>query len=476
MLDREVALALDYALKKGFQVHPDALDVLEGVDASELQRLIRDLVKTKAGKNAFMISRDDLEEILGIKPEGELTAEHSVLFDPTPLITSAEGVEGYNALFASRFAKLKKIVLARPEASRLRSSASAASVKDDEEAYVCGLVTGRSSERNVTKVALDDPAGTLEAVVHDGDLRKAADMLLNDQFVMAKVVAGRGGGLVARELIMPDVPGSGSEPNRSESEVYAVFLSDLHIGSKYFLEGAFAEFVSWLSGIDPVARRVRYMIIGGDLVDGVGIFPNQDKELAYQTIGEQLQKADEMLAGVPDHVQIFITPGNHDPGRRALPQPAIPKKYHAGLWERGNVEMLGNPAMISLNGVKVGIFHGQSIDDIVKTTPGLSYDRPVDVMRHLLKVRHYSPIFGSQTPIAPETEDMMVIDEVPDIFHMGHVHVTELGSYRGVLLVNAGTWQGQTPFQSSIGQTPTPARAVLVNLKTFKVYYKDFGE
>ena len=212
----------------------------------------------------------------------------------------------------------------------------------------------------------------------------------------------------------------------------------------------------------------------GDLVDGVGIYPNQDKELVCQTIEEQLEKTDQILSKIPKHIKIFIIPGNHDPGRRALPQPAIPKKYYPPLWEHENIVMMGNPAMISLNGVKVSMFHGQSIDDIVKTTPGLSYGKPADVMRHLLRARHLSPIFGSQTPIAPELEDMMVIDEIPDIFHVGHVHVMELDTYRGVLLVNSGAWQKQTPFQVSVGQTPTPGLAVMVNLKTFKVFYKDF--
>jgi len=96
------------------------------------------------------------------------------------------------------------------------------------------------------------------------------------------------------------------------------------------------------------------------------------------------------------------------------------------------------------------------------------------VMKCLLKARHLSPIYGSQTPIAPEVEDMMIIDQVPDIFQTGHVHVLNLDMYRGVLLVNSRAWQTQTSFQASVGITPTPGLAVLVNLKTFKVYYKDF--
>jgi len=174
-------------------------------------------------------------------------------------------------------------------------------------------------------------------------------------------------------------------------------------------------------------------------------------------------------------MKIIIMPGNHDPGRRALPQPAIPKKYNSSLWEMENVVMVGNPAVVSLNGVKVMMFHGQSIDDIVKTTPGLSYNKPTSVMKHLLRARHLSPIYGSQTPIAPEMEDLLVIEDVPDIFHVGHVHRAELDMYKGILLVNSGSWQKQTPFQASVGMTPNPGIALMVNLKTFQVFHENYN-
>ena len=222
---------------------------------------------------------------------------------------------------------------------------------------------------------------------------------------------------------------------------------------------------------DTKARKVRFLIIGGDLLDGVGIYKGQNKELVCQTIEEQLEKAYEILCHVPEHIQIFISPGNHDPGRRALPQPAIPKKYHDKMWERSNITMVGNPSMIALNGVKVLIYHGQSIDDLVRTTPGMKYESPTEVMVHLLKARHLGPIYGGSTPIAPESEDMLVIDDVPDIFQTGHVHISGIETYKGVLLLNSGTWQKQTGFQASVGITPTPGIAILVNLKTLKPDY-----
>ena len=473
MLKKELTFVLNYALNKGFQIHPDAFKILENVDVKKLEKIIKEIVREKTRQKLFLINQDDLETYLGIKDDQTLKNDHKVLSDPTPKITSGEGVKGYNALFSSRFNKLKRIISDRPESRMLKSIASVKGVKTEDDLYVCGLVTSRNTERNIIKLVLEDPSGTFEGIVFDGELQKTAGTLLSDQFVMARVSMGKNAGFIIKDLILPDIPEQAI--NKSETDTFVVFLSDLHIGSKYFMEDEFTEFVDWLSSPDPVARKIRFVLIGGDVVDGVGIYPNQDKELVFQTIEEQLKKVEELIDRIPKNVKIFIMPGNHDPGRRALPQPAIPKKYNQSLWERENVFMVGNPAMVSLNGVKVLMFHGQSIDDIVKTTPGLSYDNPANVMKHLLRARHLSPIYGSQTPIAPEMEDLMVIDEIPDIFHVGHVHRAQLDMYKGILLVNSGSWQKQTPFQASVGMTPNPGIALMVNLKTFQVFHENYN-
>lgn len=474
MLRKELTFALNYALNKGFQIHPDAFRILENVDVKKLEKIIKEIVREKTRKRLFLINQDDLETYLGIKEDQTIRNDHKILADPTMKITTGEGVDGYNALFSSRFNKLKKIISDRPESRMIKPISSVKSIKSEDDVYVCGLVTSRSSERNITKMVLEDPSGSLEGIVFDKDLQNVAGTLLSDQFVMIRVSMGKNAGFIIKDIILPDIPDQ--SVNRSEIEAFAVFISDLHIGSRYFMEKEFSEFIDWLSSPDPVARKVRFVLIGGDVVDGVGIYPNQDKELVFLTVQEQLKKLEDLLGKIPKHVKIFIMPGNHDPGRRALPQPAIPKKYNSGLWECENIFMVGNPAMVSLNGVRVLMFHGQSIDDIVKTTPGLSYDSPADVMKHLLRARHLSPIYGSQTPIAPELEDLMVIDEPPDIFHVGHVHRAQLDMYKGILLINSGSWQKQTPFQASVGMTPNPGIALMVNLKTFQVFHENYND
>jgi len=472
-MDKEISSAVSYALNKGFQIHPDALEILHKIDVKELGQIIKDVVKEKTKQKQFLINEEDFEIYLGIKDDEEHQVEFEILSDPTEKITSAEGVEGYGALFASRFNKLRQIMSDRPESKKVKDIESVKSItKNDDELYVWGLVTDRKSDRNITKITVEDPTSSMEIVVFEGDLKDAADTLLMDQFAMFKIVPAKNGGFFAKDIILPDIPEHTT--NRSKTETYAVFLSDLHVGSKFFMEEELSEFIKWISSADPIARKIRFVVIGGDLIDGVGVFPGQDKVLDQLTTEDQLQKTFEVLDKIPKHIKVFLISGNHDAGRKALPQPAIPKMYNSELWDRENFFMLGNPSMVSLNGVKVLMYHGQSIDDVVRTTPGVSYDKPAAVMRHFLKARHMSPIYGSRTPIAPETEDMMVIDDVPDIFHSGHVHFVGLDMYKGVLIVNSGAWQRQTDFQESVGITPTPGMAIIVNLQTMKVYQKDF--
>lgn len=468
-MKKDIMQALDYAIKKGFQIHPDVVGLLQEIEARELDKVIKDIVKEKAVSRDYHIGLNDMTGYLGLDVDDSLRNDHAVLFDCTQGITTPEGVADYTALFRSRFEKTQNLMRDRPGAKNVRKTTDI-KIGAEEEAYAWGLVTDKRTDENVAKLTIEDVSGTLEGLVLNEDLRAEVGDLFLDQFVMVKVDARRR--IEFTDIMQPDV--TSHKPNRSESETFAVFMSDLHVGSRFFMEPQLREFLRWLNSPDPYARRVRFVLIAGDVVDGVGIYPNQDRELVHQTVREQFGKVAELLAMVPPHVKVFISPGNHDPGRRALPQPSIPMEDSPELWEMENVHMVGNPAVVSINGVKVLMFHGQSIDDIVKTTRGMEYDSPAKIMKRMVKSRHLSPIYGSQTPISPEKEDMMVIEDIPDVFHAGHVHINEYGMYNGVLTINSGTWQGQTPFQESVGQTPTPCQAVLLNLKTFKVFIKQF--
>ncbi|MHA1889719.1 MAG: metallophosphoesterase, partial [Promethearchaeota archaeon] len=209
-------------------------------------------------------------------------------------------------------------------------------------------------------------------------------------------------------------------------------------------------------------------IIAGDLVDGIGVYPNQEKELYIDSIHEQFSTAAEMLQELPEHISLIISPGNHEPVRRALPTPATPKTYAQPLYDMG-VKMVGNPSLIETHGVKTLVFHGDSFIDLSMDIPSISNDEPTTGMIKMLESRHLAPSFGKKTEIAPDKRDWLVISTVPDIFVTGHLHRNGIQRYKGVWLINSGCFQAQTSFMKSMGIVPTPGKPNLINLKTLSL-------
>ncbi|HET6779663.1 MAG TPA: DNA-directed DNA polymerase II small subunit [Nitrososphaera sp.] len=485
-MQNEVFNALSYATSRGFQIHPDAFAMLKGLDIGVL-KIVQEIIKMKKPSKNTVIVVDDIKSVVEPKEqEGPIEQTCSVLIDPTPKVTTAEGVEGYAALFRSRFEKTMRILAQRPDSKRMSKVSAVKQIERGQKSLhgvassviVAGLVMSKRTKKNDLELTIDDYTGILTVTAAVEDAKKQASTLALDQMVMLELENGKGRpGLTVKSIMMPDIPDH--LPNKSKSQAYAVLISDLHVGSKHFMKREFLRFLDWLSSSsnDDIVKKIKFLCVGGDLIDGIGIFPNQDKELLEMDAAKQMSHAAQLLAKVPKHIKVLVIPGNHDLGRRALPQPAIPRKdLSEQLYGLENYTMLGNPAFIELNGIKVLMYHGQGLDDIIATTPGLSYSRPAEAMKVLLKARHLAPMYGERTPIAPEQEDMMVISEVPDIFHSGHVHIVDVQNYRGTLVVNSGAWQSQTKYQQTMGITPTPGMAVIVNLATLQPFVYDFNQ
>src|SRR2546426_1227750 len=125
-----------------------------------------------------------------------------------------------------------------------------------------------------------------------------------------------------------------------------------------------------------------------------------------------------MIADLPDRVPVIRPPGNHAAGRPAEPQPAFPTSIQ-NLFD-SNVIFAGNPSLLSVEGVRILAYHGRSMDDLVSAIPGMSYARPLEAMKAMLRMRHLAPIYGGETPIAPPAENPPSIDEIPGIFLTSH--------------------------------------------------------
>jgi len=283
---------------------------------------------------------------------------------------------------------------------------------------------------------------------------------------------------IATDVIFPDIPEKRYQKKLIEQNGgYVVLTSDMHVGSIHFLEGAWNRFVRWLNcdvgdaKTKRIAEKVSCILVCGDLVDGIGVYPKQEMELSIDNIFEQYKALAEYLEGIPPHIKIVMCPGNHDIVRQAEPQPPLPENVQKFFDDR--VIFVGNPSLIEVNGARILMYHGRSLNDLIPAL-GLSYERPAEAMRRMLIKRHLAPLYGGAVPIAPEPEDHLVIDEIPNVLHTGHVHVVDCMNYKGVRLINSGTWQAQTEYQKMKNLKPTPAKVPVLNTSSLKITMLNF--
>ena len=385
--------------------------------------------------------------------------------------TSGE-IENLIAYFKSRYEKLANILSKRPD---LRNYTKIADIDDSQDSLSLILMVKeiRSSKNGHKLVEFEDDTGTITVLFsnNNGELFAEAERLVRDEVV--GVIANKSDDpnfAFGQQIIKPGV----LRIPEKEMDFGIVFLSDVHIGSLTFLEDAFQRFIDWINceyGDEDqrrVAEDVKYLIIGGDIVDGIGVYPNQDKELAIKDITQQYNEAARFLGNIRSDIKIIIAPGNHDASRVAEPQPAVPEEYAKALYELDNVEFISNPGVVSLDGIKVLIYHGRSFDDLVMAVKDFEYEKSDVIMEELLQKRHLAPIYGERTPLASELEDYLVIDEVPDVFHTGHIHINSYRKYKGIHMINSGTFQTQTEFQKIYNINPTPAEVPILHKGKYK--------
>lgn len=379
-------------------------------------------------------------------------------------------IKDLSSYFKSRYHKLRELLTNKRELKDSYPIKEATGL--DDVVKIVGMVSDIRNTKNSHKlIELEDETGSATVLIHNEnhEVFQQAERVVKDEVI--GVVGNRKGTLImGSELINPGVPRIDEKP----MDFATVFLSDIHIGSSTFLNEEFDRFIHWINGDfgddkqREIANNVKYVVVAGDIVDGIGVYPHQDKELTIKDIHQQYEEAARLFGDI-SHVKVIVAPGNHDASRLAEPQPAIPEDYAKGLYELKNLEFVSNPALVSLDGIKVLIYHGRSFDDMAMTVKGMSHQQSDLIMKELLEKRHLAPIYGERTPLASEIEDHLVIEEIPDVFHTGHVHINSYKRYKGVHLINSGTFQSQTEFQKIYNIVPTCAQVPVINNGSLKM-------
>lgn len=465
--------------EKGFFLSPDALKLVS--ESAELDKLVQAAIEN-AGDRLFLDASDfqpkEKTKVVSVqqgivkrtefKPlAADLEARVRVLGgDPG---FSRGGIEDFVSYFRDRYDQMAGFFAER--------AGSVTGISDlqkykGERVKIVALVSEKKTTKNGhLLLQLEDTSGFATALVPASNKRtlEQAASIIRDEVVAFEGKLSKDL-FIIEDFCFPDLPTTRPQPV-IENDFAVAFLSDMHIGSHLFLRKNFEQFISWLRGEwgnekeQELAGKVKYVVIAGDAVDGIGIYPNQETELDITDIYEQYAVFSQYLKRFPEYVQIIVCPGNHDAVKHADPQPALPKELVPDLYEMKNVHLASSPSLLDLDGLKTLVYHGTSFDDLIPAVPGLNYDETQKVMVETLKRRHLHPIYGGR-PITPSGRDSLVISEVPDVFHCGHLHKNGYEKYRGVTCVNSGTWQQVTQYQVQQGHKPTPCILPVYEAKT----------
>lgn len=478
--NNEVDALVESLLGRGAMIEPEALDyarsnpevipripaALDLITLSDLKTILQTnesrAGELEAGFEDLMKRGDDGHRIVR---EYHENAEGSA---------NCGDISEFLDYFNSRYKKHSAMLRNRPEMHDLVSINRISRAREREQVSVIGMVASkRETYSGHTMLEVEDTSGSVNVLVNKSspNFRKAED-IIDDELV--GIIGTTGRNIVfADDIIFPEVPNVAWPTGRGA----AVFISDIHAGSRNFLEDRFLDFVSWMN--TEAARKVKYLFVAGDIIDGIGVYKGQQRDLAITDVEKQYEKFAELISMVPKHITTFVGPGNHDVTREAEPQPSIPREFAKSIYSLSNVVMTSSPTWISVEGITVLMYHGAGLDSIIDSIPKLrrtGYTNPHQAMTCMLQKRHLVPSYGEKTRIYPDREDFMVIERLPNVFHSGHVHSVGIGNYHGVRVINSGTFQSQTSFQLKIGHHPTPAKVVYLDLQSGKAGVLDFSQ
>ena len=407
------------------------------------------------------------------------------LINNYPVLNKKLAVGDFVKHFRNRFSRMSVILQQHPELTNLVSINKISGNR--QGISIIGLVSDISVTKNKNIILeVEDLTGKIKVLINNNkeELVAKAEEVMLDSIIGFKA-SGTREILFVNDIVFPDC--TLPERKRSSVDERVLFIGDLHFGSKLFMRENFLKFVDYLNGKVPGTEeevsKIKYLFIVGDLISGVGNYPNQENELEIVNLEEQFAGIAEILGRIRKDIQIIISPGNHDAVRIMEPQPMFDEKFAWPLYEMENIILTSNPSTINIGakegfeGLNVLAYHGFSFfhyaDNIIPLMKAKASHQPELILKFLLKHRHLSPTHGSNQ-YYPGEEDSNFIDVVPDILISGHVHKSGLSYYNNILIISVSTWERMTAYMEKVGSKPDFCKVPMLNLKTREVKILDF--
>jgi DNA polymerase II small subunit len=513
---------LRYCIGRGFLLDKEVMNLFAEEDIEDvkliIERLGKNIQQKIITKNFLSQNKERVVELLSGLPPGNQkileklkiklglsieiskqfsrneNAENRIQFHPAsvkvtpPAVFKTEKLEVKNFVvhFRNRFLRMKEFLQEHP---KLENIISINKISGNRQGFsIIGIVSDKRITKNKNMILeLEDLTGRIRVMVNR-DKKEIYEIA--EEISLDSVIGVRGSGsreiMFANEIIFPEA--RIFDRKKSPYDENVLFIGDLHFGSKKFLEENFLKFIDYLNGKSAdsaESEKVKYLFINGDLVAGIGNYPNQEMDLTIPSLEEQFCRLSEILGKIRNDIKIIISPGNHDGVRLMEPQPVFDEKFAWALHDMKNVILTGNPSYVNIgagknfNGFDVMTYHGFSFfyytDNIPSLIKNKAAHNPEFVMKYILKNRHLAPTHAS-TQYYPSEEDGLLIKKIPDIFVTAHMHKSSVSYYNNILLVSVSTWETLTDYMEKVGSKPDFCKVPMFNLKTRAVKILDFEE
>ena len=428
-------------------------------------------------KDNFDIEKDTLEKAEKYNIE--------ILFDykePSKKLT----VNDFTLYFTRRLQYFTNLLKGRINMENVMRISQLKDLNDtNSEVSIVGLISDIENTKNGHfLISIEDRSGQIKCFVNKDktELVKFIDNFCLDEGIGIKGKIGKDI-IWVDEFIIPSPPNS-VELKQTEEEFFVGFLSDIHFGAMVFQDEAFQKMIDFINQesenekLKGIARKLKYIIIAGDVIEGIGIYPNQGKDARILSTELQYHEAARWLSQIPKEIGIVIIPGNHDTNRLSEPQPKLPYSKAYAIYNMPNTIFLSNPSIINLfgkdfsGGLNFYLYHGGSLfyyaDKIQHLREKGGAKVPEEIVKFLLEKRHLAPSHGSTLYIPDSQNDPLVIKKMPDFFITGHTHKLSISNYKGCTIISCGCWVEMSEYQEKMGMYPDIGKLTLVNTKTRK--------
>ncbi|MFT4244763.1 MAG: metallophosphoesterase [Candidatus Woesearchaeota archaeon] len=430
------------------------------------------------------LDRFDYEEDLAYKLQKyQVSCDYNYTKSPTKI-----GVKNFILYFNQRLQYFTQLLSSR---ITLDNVVRINQLKELYETNTQVSLIGLVSDFQVTKnghhiVTLEDKSGQIKCFVNKDNqelIEKIKILCLDEGIgILGKV----GKGIIwTEDIIIPSPPNSKElKKIQNEEESYIVCTSDLHMGAHVFQDEAFSKFLDFLNSntqnekLNEIAKKIKYLFIPGDLIEGIGIYPGQGEDARILSTEKQYHEVARWLSQVPKHIAMIIIPGNHDTDRLSEPQPPIPYDKAYAVYNLENALIFSNPSQVTIfnqdssGGLTAYSYHGGSYfyyaSEIQSLREKGGAKVPEEVVKFLLEKRHIAPSHGSTLYIPDTQEDPLIIKRMPDLFLTGHTHKLSIANYKGCTIISGGCWVEMSDYQEKMGMFPDIGKCILVNAKTRK--------